>query len=127
MYSIERYDQSMEPALMALIELEGEDWRVYWDEPNATKYRAALLSSVTYVALKDGELCGYLRALPDALYIYVCDLLVTAAHRGNSLVERMTRRLMEDYPDKPAYLMSGNDGYYERIGYSREGSVYLAK
>lgn len=42
--------------------------------------------TLTYVAYEGEELCGFVRTIDDAgLYIYVCDLLVTPAHRGKSI------------------------------------------
>ena len=29
------------------------------------------------------------------------------------------------YPNHVVYVMSGVDGYYEKVGYSKEGSIYL--
>lgn len=32
--------------------------------------------------------------------------------------------LEEEYPDLPIYIMSGNDEYYEKLLYKKEGSIY---
>ena len=122
-----RYAPEYEEMLMELIHDEGEDWKEYWEEPNAAKYRRSFEQSVTYVAVAEGKVCGYSRSIKDALYIYVCDLLVNEKYRGNGIGEKLLRRTAEDYPDLPVYIMSGSDGYYEKLGCSREGSIYLLK
>ncbi len=124
-FEVIKYTTKYETELMNLIEAEGEDWDVYWKEPNATKYRKALSDSITYIALADSKVCGYSRSLVDALYIYVCDLLVNEKYRGNSLGEKLMRCLKTDYPDLPIYIMSGNDEYYQKLNCHREGSIYL--
>ncbi len=110
---------------MEMIGREGEDWKIYWGEPNASKYRRSFSKSITYLALADGKICGYSRSLADALFLYVCDLLVDRAYRGNSIGERLLRRLRDDYPEFSVYIMSGNDRYYEKLACKREGSIYL--
>ena len=124
MFSIVKYAPEYEDELMKLIENEGEDWKVYWEEPNATAYRKSFQQSITYVALCDGKICGYSRSLKDALFIYVCDLLVNREYRGNGLGEKLMKCLEEEYPDLPIYIMSGNDEYYEKLLYKKEGSIY---
>lgn len=127
MFEIVKYTEMYEDEVMDVIRREGEDWKVYWEEPNASKYRKCLRQSVTYVALADGKVCGYSRSLPDALFIYVCDLLVNKEFRGNGLGEKLMRCLQQDYPDLPVYIMSGNDEYYKTISCVKEGSIYALK
>ncbi len=127
MFEIINYSPEYEEELMKLIEAEGEDWEVYWKEPNATAYRKSFSQSITYLALADGKVCGYSRSMKDALFIYVCDLLVNSAYRGNGLGYKLMKRLHEEYPGYDVYIMSGNDEYYKSIDCKREGSVYLLK
>lgn len=110
---------------MDLIRREGDDWKVYWEEPNASKYRKSFDKSLTYIALADGKICGYSRSIKDELYIYVCDLLVNKDFRGNELGKKLMQCLQNDYPDHPIYVMSGNDAYYQKLGCKKEGSIYL--
>lgn len=125
MFEIKPYSNQYENELMELIKQEGDDWKIYWGEPNASKYRKAFEQSITYVALADDKICGYSRSLKDALFIYVCDLLVNERYRGNGLGKKLMQCLQEEYPDYPVYVMSGNDEYYQKLSAKKEGSIYL--
>lgn len=124
MFEMVPYRPAYEDALMELIRQEGEDWKVYWEEPNASRYRGSFTKSIVYLAMLDGAVCGYVRAMPDALFLYVCDLLVGKAYRGHGFGRRLMQRLKDDYPGQPIYIMSGSDEYYEKLGCKREGSIY---
>ena len=127
MYEIVKYEPKYEAGLMELIRKEGEDWKVYWEEPNASAYRKSFEQCITYLAMKGDEICGYSRSMKDALYIYVCDLLVIEAHRGHGLGERLMQCVQDEYPELELYIMSGSDGYYNKLGCVREGSIYSWK
>lgn len=125
MFEIVKYKPEYEDALMELIRQEGEDWKIYWDEPNASKYRKSFENCIVYLAMQDGIVCGYSRSIKDALFIYVCDLLVNKRYRGHDLGRKLMQCLKDEYPELPVYVMSGSDGYYEKLGCNREGSIYL--
>lgn len=122
---IRKYGSLDEQELMDIIEAEGNDWICYWGAGVSAKYRAALARSITYVALVDGRIVGYVRALDDCgFYIYVCDLLVAPAFRGHSIGRALLSRCCDDYPGHDVYVMSDADGYYEKQDCIREGSVF---
>lgn len=125
---IRRYNKETdEERLMSLLKEEGEDWSCYWADEFSEKYRADLESSITYVACEDGTLCGFSRSLDDCgFYIYVCDLLVRAGHRGKNIGRRLMECIYKDYPDRIVYVMSDVDEYYEKQGYRREGTIFEA-
>ena len=125
LFEVLKYNLCYEDELMNLIQEEGEDWSIYWKEPNASKYREALEQSITYIALADGKVCGYSRSLKDALFVYVCDLLVSGKYRGNGLGRKLLECVQIEYPDHVVYVMSGNDEYYEKIRCQKEGSIFL--
>ncbi len=88
----------------------------------AAGYREALDVSITYVAVWDGEVCGYCRSIDDnGFYVYVCDLLVAGRFRGQDIGQSLLERLRCDHPAQLVYVMSDADGYYEKLGYHREG------
>ena len=114
-----------ETDLMRLIEAQGPDWACYWEGESNAKYRNALQKSVTRVALVDGQLAGYVRALDDqGFYVYVCDFLVDPAFRGLKLGQRLLNALVIDYPQHTVYVMSDADPYYEKAGYLKVGSIF---
>lgn len=114
-----------EDRLMRLLEREGPDWACYWAGPDSEKYRAALRDSITYVACEEGNIMGYCRSLDDCgFYLYVCDLLVDRAYRGRGIGRMLLEALVRDDPGRAVYVMSDEDGYYEKLGYTRAGSVF---
>lgn len=121
---IRKYNKiSDESKLMKMIDNE-EGWD-YANETLAEKYKMALESSITYVAFQEDVLCGYSRSLNDfGEYIYVCDLLVMKAYRGKEIGKKLLECLQQDYPDQVVYVMSDVDGYYEKVGYKRIGSIF---
>ncbi len=114
------YDQ-----LIAVIRNEGSEWEEYLQP----KYAEALASSVSYVAEASGNLCGYVRAIRDAdLYIWVIDLLVHPAYRGHSIGKKLMDSIAQAHPSMDIYVLSDVDGYYQKLGFKKEGSVikYIA-
>jgi GNAT superfamily N-acetyltransferase len=124
---IKRYVKNEdEEKLMDLIRNEGEEWSCYWADEFSEKYKAALADSITYVAYEGDVLCGYLRSLNDCgFYIYVCDLLVLPKHRGKNIGKKLMKRIYEDYPEQIVYVMSDLDEYYKKLGFRREGSIFM--
>lgn len=102
---------------------EGEDWACYYGETD--KYRRALRHSRVYVAYEGDILCGYVRCRDDdGLCVFVYDLLVRRAFRGRAIGRLLMERVCADFPGVTVYVLSGVDGYYEKLGYSREGSIF---
>lgn len=119
---IKKYDHSKEyTELLEILKSEGEEWKDYFD----SKYQEVLKQSITYVAYADNELCGYSRSINDCgLYIWVIDLLVDNRFRGNSIGKKLMECLLTDYPGQEVFVMSDVDRYYEKLGYSKEGSIF---
>jgi len=112
-------------ALMQVIESEGEEWDCYSAGANREKYRKALESCITFVAYEGDVLCGYSRSVDDfGLDLYVMDLLVHASHRGKSIGKALLEPLLESHPGRQAFVLSDADGYYSKLGYPREGSIF---
>jgi len=124
---IERYSKERdEEKLIALVRNEGQDWACYWADGVLEKFRAALQKSITYVAYEGDVLCGYSRSIDDcSFYVYVCDLLVMPEYRGRNIGRKLMECIYKDYPDRIVFVMSDVDGYYEKQGYIREGSVFI--
>ncbi|MEA5007085.1 MAG: GNAT family N-acetyltransferase [Rikenellaceae bacterium] len=121
---IRKYKKSDDEAALMQMILDEDGWD-YADENLSEKYKSALETSITYVAYKDNVLCGYSRSLEDfGTYIYVCDLLVKPDCRGEETGRKLMECIHQDYPDRIVYVMSGVDGYYEKLGYKRAGSIF---
>ena len=121
---IRKYNKSTdERQLMEMIDQE-EGWN-YAQETLAEKYKAALETSITYVAYEGDVLCGYSRSLNDFdTYIYVCDLLVMSAYRGRELGRKLMESIYLDYPGQVVYVMSDVNEYYEKVNYTRIGWIF---
>jgi len=125
---IRKYSEEDETKLFEMIRSEGEDWECYFRETVINKYKQALKNSITYVVCEGEVLCGYVRCRDDDGFgIYVYDLLVQKEYRGHSIGRKLMERVCADYPDAEVYVMSGVDGYYEKRGYHREGSIFAVK
>jgi len=122
---IRKYKKEDENKVMEIIKKEGKEWECYSKSNVQDKYKKALKNSITYVAYKDDELCGYSRSLDDnGFFIYVCDLLVSPKFRGENIGRELMECIYKDHPDKIVYVMSDVDKYYEKQEYRKEGSVF---
>lgn len=109
--------------MMAMIEAE-EGWE-YSTPEWAPRYIKALEQSLTYVALVNNKRCAFVRSINDGgFYIYVCDLLVAPAFRGQGLGKKLMEQLCLDHPGYEVFVMSDEDGYYQKIKYQRVGSIF---
>lgn len=123
---IRRYEPADEPALFTMLEAEGAQWREYWGPAGRPSYARAMRTSVGYVLLVDGALCGYARCREDDGFgVYVHDLLVRAPHRGRHLGRALMERVHADAGGQVVYVMSDVDPYYEKLGYARAGSIFV--
>jgi ribosomal protein S18 acetylase RimI-like enzyme len=103
---------------------EGEEWRDYWGD-NWTTFLPTLESSVTLLAFANNNVVGFIRARNDAnVMVVVHDLLVDKRYRGHSIGRKLSSSLSKQFPGVGLYVMSDEDGYYEKQGYERVGSVF---
>ena len=122
---IRTYSRTDEAHLFDMMREEGSEWAGYWGESGIEKYKTALANSITYVAYEGNELCGYARCRDDDGFgVYVYDLLVKKSYRGNSIGRMLMERVCTDFPNATVYVMSDVDGYYNKQGYCREGSIF---
>ena len=111
--------------LFDMLREEGDDWACYHADEAAVHYRRALASSHTLLAYEGTVLCGYVRVRnDDGFGVYVYDLLVRKASRGHGIGRALIDAVCADFPQYAVYVMSGADGYYEKQGYRREGSMF---
>jgi len=112
--------------LFQMFEDEGPDWAEYYQDSTRRKYEQALEHSITYLAFADDKLCGYVRCREDDGFgVYIYDLLVAKAFRGHAIGSRLMAQVRADFPEQTVYVMSDVDEYYEKLGYKREGSIFV--
>lgn len=125
-FSIRCYETTDKNTLFELLEREGEEWKDYWQGDGQEKYKKALENSVVYLIFENDELCGYARCHDDDGYgLYVYDLLIDKKHRGKEYGRLLMEQACKDFPDSPTYVLSDVDPYYEKLGYKKEGTVFL--
>lgn len=125
---IRRYKNEDEARLFEMLAEEGDAWGDYHRGENRARYRKALQSSIVYVAIESGTLCGFARCREDDGYgVYIYDLLVRRLCRGRQIGRRLMERVCRDFPDQPVYVMSDVDAYYVKLGYKKEGSIYIVR
>ncbi|MBO6516222.1 MAG: GNAT family N-acetyltransferase [Bacteroidia bacterium] len=119
---IRKYDAKRDyDQLQVIIDSEGDEWKSYL----GPAYQNLLAKSITYVAVCDNKLCGYSRSLHDpGMYVWVIDLLVHSGYRGHSIGKKLMECLLTDFPDHDVYVLSDVDEYYQKIGYSKDGSLF---
>ncbi|MCE8044218.1 GNAT family N-acetyltransferase [Halomonas daqingensis] len=121
--NIIRYDKDHESELIALLESE-PDWNAFVRGEALGAFKAALLSSKTYIYKSHGEVCGYLRALVDEFGICVSELYVAPRYRCRGFGRELLGKLKKAHPNQSVYVLSDEDGYYEKLGCRRIGSVF---
>lgn len=123
-FTLRKYDKVKDyPALMKLIKAEGEEWTDYL-KPG---YKTALENSISFVALAGNRIVGYSRSINDSgQFIWLIDLLVDPAYRGKALGRHLMECAAGAFPHLDVFVMSDVDPYYEKLGYSKEGSIFKA-
>lgn len=122
---IQAYNESRDyKKICALFDSE-KDWECYTGEENQDKYRESLQKSITFVAYVENEIIGYVRAIEDFnFYIYICDLLVHNKYRGHEIGKKLMETVQVTYPNYTTFVMSDVDEYYQKLGYSKEGTIF---
>jgi len=117
-----------EKKLFDMMQEEGLEWKGHWGEEGAPKYKAALAQCIVFVAYEKDELCGFARCRnDDGFGVYIYDLLVRKQKRGKNIGRGLMDKVCETFPGDVVYVMSDVDIYYEKQGYSREGSIFIVR
>tara|TARA_R110002110_G_scaffold39875_1_gene128193 strand:- start:1062 stop:1439 length:378 start_codon:yes stop_codon:yes gene_type:complete len=123
MSNILKYQREHEDELLALLGDE-PDWSSFVSEGAIDRFKDVLLQGETYLCESQGNICGYIRALVDGFGIYVSELYVAPAYRGNGYGEELLNKVRQAHPNQDVYVFSDEDLYYEKLGYKRVGSVF---
>lgn len=122
---IRRYAPDDSSRLFQMMRDEGSEWADYYEDED--RHGVTLERSLTYLAFDGDRLCGYVRCREDDGYgVFVYDLLVDQSCRGQNLGRRLMEHVHRDYPGQPLYVLSDNDAYYEKQGFTAIGTVFVA-
>jgi len=74
-----------------------------------------------YVALKDSEIVGFVRALSDGYAVtYIAEIVVEPRYRGQGIGKELLLAVQLTYPTSRVDLLASEPakGFYERVGYT---------
>ena len=105
----------------ARVLLQKANWGTRVSDPST--FRQLLRrSQVAIVAVQDGEVVGFLRALTDGLFNgYISMVVVAQEHRGKGVGTALVREAMGENREMTWVLRAGRDGvsaFYRKLGFN---------
>ena len=104
----------------ARVLLQKANWGKRVSDPD-TFQELVRRSQVAIVAVHDGEVVGFLRAITDGLFNgYISMVVVAQEHRGNGIGTALVREVMGENREMTWVLRAGRDGvsaFYRKLGF----------
>lgn len=125
MIKIKPYTEGDKFELFSFLRGEGNTWSCYYNYE--AEYSQVLADCIVYVALINSRIVGYIRCRKHGIFdLYVYDLLVAKDWRGRGLGKSLieTAAAVVDQPRTDIYMLSDEDGYYEKQRFEHIGSIF---
>ncbi len=102
--------------------LEEAAWQSFIDT-HQTAYKESLNASLTYVAIENDKVIGFIRAISDGLYLtFIGEIIVAKEYRRNKIGTRLIHFLKQKHPTIKYELISDEDMFYHKNGFKTVGT-----
>lgn len=87
-------------------------------------FKLSLTRNISFLALSDNVLCGFLRAIEDPGFsIYITDIVTKDGLSQISVCKALTEHLKSEYPERKLLLLSA-DSTLQNLSYPSVGMLF---
>ncbi len=120
-----KYTKRYQEPLFELLKKEGSEWKDYYEDQR-DDFISVLKESISFIIINKKDVIGFIRLKPDHSFgLFVYDLLVDKAHRGQGLGKKLLNHAAGLYPNMDTYILSDEDAYYLKLGLKKIGSIFV--